>query len=94
MPVHLLPEDLAHAPQPPATAAVLKVQPRQGSIRDGRKPHWCYSKEGGEGTEELIVCTATLSKNKKLSYHSVSDRALCIQTSLNEGLYHALRIAI
>ena len=44
--------------------------------------------------EELIVCTATLPKNQKLSYHSVSYRALCIQTSLNEGLHHALRIAI
>lgn len=48
----------------------------------------------GEGTEELIVCTATLPKNKKRSYHSVSYRALCIQTSLNEGLLHASRIAI
>lgn len=48
----------------------------------------------GEGTEELIVCTATLPKNKKRSYHSVSYRALCIQTSLNEGLLHALHTAI
>lgn len=77
-----------------ATAAVLEVQPRQGSMRDGRKPRWCFSKKGGEGMQELIVCTTTLSKNKKLSYHSVAYRALCIQTSLNEGLYHALRIAI
>lgn len=44
--------------------------------------------------EQLIVCMATLPKNTKLSYHSASYRALCIQTSLNEGLRHASRIAI
>lgn len=38
--------------------------------------------------------TATPSENRKLSYLSVSYRTLCIQTSLNEELHHALHIAI
>jgi len=44
--------------------------------------------------EELIVCNVTLAKNKKLSYHTVSHSALCIQTPLNEGLHHASHIAM
>lgn len=73
--------------------AAASANPTAGA-GGGGKLCCCYWKKGGERTEQLIVCMATLPKNTKLSYHSVSYRALCIQTSLNEGLRRALRIAI
>lgn len=48
----------------------------------------------GEERKEVILLTTILLKNKELSYHDASCRALCIQTSLNEGLHHTLNITI